>query len=686
MPKLESINNLRLAWNRTLAGQNYSYREHQTIELSAFAWAKEENLLQLRNELTNHAYEPSEATKIFIPKPSGLVRPITILRIRDTVIYQAIGNLIADKVRAQLSANYFKLVFSNILPERSSQYFFRNWKFCLRKLDSEKKQAFNNGNVWMGKLDLASFYDLIDHKLLGRILLKTGVNTDVVDFLIKCLGKWTLYPKGLEHGHGVPQGPLVSSLLAECVLSYLDKHMVGLNNSVYLRYVDDITIMSKSEKDARKQFARIELICRQLGLIPTIKSPIRKYDKMDERMVDEPSSPASFLNDPNTSPKLDKAQSDRMRKIFLSCFQGNKLRKEENIITKLRFSLYRMNKDRRMLNKVFYLLEEFPCIYEAMNYYLRKFGADKDIGSRIIKYLDSEPLYHTVTATTLETLFFSCVTGQLNKLRTHSLHALSLNNNVILRCAGIRVLCLRNIYVNRLQKLLFKKDELFLRERVLSSLNDNLSKTTKETILNTIIRGSNAELALIASYLLTRDEIKLWKSRKNINAWATPILAKFGLAKKQLIGDRIGEIIKKRYGVMLPASFNFRKMLKLSDYKQALLHLNQAEGAFDTQRAFWLVQMDNVNQLILYTIFNKKLHMPIAYPDVFGSIDSTRLKNMFPNLQLYFKDCHKKRSSSFISHAYSKEKNTYTTDLRIIDRNKQRNSLKKAYQELVNNY
>ena len=109
---------------------------------------------------------------------------------------------------------------------------------------------------------------------------------------------------------------------------------------------------------------------------------------------------------------------------------------------------------------------------------------------------------------------------------------------------------------------------------------------------------------------------------------------------------------------MLPASFNFRKMLKLSDYKQALLHLNQAEGAFDTQRAFWLIQMDNVNQLILYTIFNKKLHMPIVYPDVFGSIDSTRLKNMFPNLQLYFKDCHQKRSSSFISHAYSKEKNS----------------------------
>lgn len=203
---------------------------------------------------------------------------------------------------------------------------------------------------------------------------------------------------------------------------------------------------------------------------------------------------------------------------------------------------------------------------------------------------------------------------------------------MILRCAGIRVLCLRNIYVSRLQELLFRKDELFFSERLLFHLSDNLSEPTKETILNTMIRTSNAELALIASYLLTCDEIKLWKSRKNINAWATPILAKFGLAKKQLIGDRIGDIIKKRYGVKLPASFSFRKMLRLSDYRQALFHLNQAEGAFDTQRAFWAVQMDNVNQLMLYAVFNRKLHMPIAYPDIFASIDSKRLKSTFPDL------------------------------------------------------
>ena len=567
---MESINNLRLAWRRTLSGQNYPYREHQTIELSAFAWAEEDNLTQLRNELIHHAFEPSEATKIFIPKPSGLIRPITILRIRDTVVYQAIGNLLADKARKQFSANYFKLVFSNILPARSSQYFFRDWKYCLRKLDSEKKRAFNNGNVWMGKLDLASFYDLIDHTLLRRVLLKMSMNTDVVDLLIKCLGKWTLYPKGLEHGHGVPQGPLVSSLLAECVLSYIDKHMVSLNSSAYLRYVDDITIMSRSEKEARRQFARIELLCRQLGLVPTIKLPIHKRDKMDELMVDEPSPPAGFPNYPNTASKLDKAQNDRMRKMFLGCFQGSKLRERDNVITRLRFSLYRMNKDKRMLNKVFYLLEELPCVYEATNYYLRKFNEDKDVGLRIIEYLDSEPLYQTVKAGTLETLFFSCVTGQYNKLRTHSLHALARNNNVILRCAGVRVLCLRNTYVARLQRLLLREDELFLRERLLFSLCDNLSQTTKETIFNQIIRGSNAELALIASYLLTRDEVKLWKSRKNINAWATPILAKFGLAKKQLIGDKIGEIIKKRYGAKLPTAFSFRKMLKMSDYRQAL--------------------------------------------------------------------------------------------------------------------
>ena len=117
MSTFESIKNIRLAWRRILTGQNYSYREFQSIEVNAFAWAEEENITQLHKELRNNIYEPSDATKIFIPKASGLLRPITILRIRDTIIYQAIANVIAEKVYSNFSSFYFKLVFSSVLQK-----------------------------------------------------------------------------------------------------------------------------------------------------------------------------------------------------------------------------------------------------------------------------------------------------------------------------------------------------------------------------------------------------------------------------------------------------------------------------------------------------------------------------------------------------------------------------------------
>jgi len=115
MPRVENITNLRLAWRRILTAQNYAYRNLQRLELESFSWGAEEYLSQLHDELRTNAFNPSDTTKIFIPKPSGLLRPISILTIKDTVVYQAIANLIADKARKPHSNFYFKSVFSNVL-------------------------------------------------------------------------------------------------------------------------------------------------------------------------------------------------------------------------------------------------------------------------------------------------------------------------------------------------------------------------------------------------------------------------------------------------------------------------------------------------------------------------------------------------------------------------------------------
>lgn len=688
MAKLKYLENLRLAWYRILTGQTYFYRNFQRIELEAFAWALDDNLLQLRNELTSHAFEPSESTKIFLPKQSGLLRPITILRVRDAIIYQAIANIISEKARNRLAKSYFKTVFSSILSSKLNyRHFFRDWKYGRRKLSSARKEAFNDGYVWIGNLDLASFFDVIDHKLLAKVLSSTfNVDMDSIELLVKCLPKWTIHPKGYEHGHGVPQGPLASSLMAECLLHKIDEKMSSLKNSVYLRYVDDITIMATSERAARILFARLDVRYRSLGLVPVIKTQIYKASNIEDLMIDEPSPPTAITDFTELGKKLPRKKNDPIRKEFLSCFQGNKLKEREQLVTRLKFALFRMNADRRMLNKVFLLFTKLPCIYEAINFYLRKFGRDKEIGSRLITYIESKPLYDIVLANCIETLYFTCVKGQYNKLRAFAIRSLSSANRTIKRCTGVKILGLRRCQATCLCNMLSADIDVYLAEQLLVTLCDMLPTSKKEVLLNGHIRSTIPELALTSAYLLTRDSLKLSRRKPSIAPWATPILARFGFIKKKVIGDRIGEIIKKRYAVKLSPPFNFRKIFRVAEYKQALIILNSAEGSYDVRRVFWLVQMDCFNQLVLYRIFNKKLGMAISYVDVFGSLSSKKLKSNFPNLAKSFEDCHKRRSSSFVTHVYSKEKNRFTTDLKVKDRGKVRGNLKIAYQELVDNY
>ncbi|MFC2024318.1 reverse transcriptase domain-containing protein [Chloroflexota bacterium] len=640
----------------------------------------------MRNELTKSAFSPHEATKVFEPKPSGLLRPITILRVRDAVIYQGIINLVAEKIRKLHEQFYFKTVFSNIISGRKgSRHFYRNWKYCRRRFSAARKKAFDDGYVWYGKLDLASFYDVIDHKILGRLLSQLRINNELIELLKHCLSKWSLILKGYEHGHGIPQGPLASGLLAEVVLHTLDKRMADLKESVYLRWVDDITIMSKSEQEAKIQFARVEMICRQLGLIPTIKSHIKKIDSIEDFIIDEPSPPASVIDYPESPQRLTKKENDPIRKIFLSCFKGKQLLQEEQTTTKLKFALFRMNPDKRLLKKTVLLLEKLPCIYEAINYYWRKFGRNKEIGELLIKYLGSKPIYAIVAARCLETLFFCCVYGQYDKLRNIALGALSGKHNVILPCAAVKVLCLRANCLNLLTKMLSNSRDVYLSEHLLINLYDMFVPSEKEIQINKYVRIPVPELAMTAAYILTRDNQNLARERVTINPWATPILVKFGMLKRQVTIDLIREILRRRYRTKIPSSIRFQKPLGIRSYKQALIHLNQSEGSFDTNRAFWVTQTDNFNQILLHMIFHKKLKIKIQYADVFASLTNNELRSNYPNLAAAFSKTHKIRCSSFVSHAYSKEKGAFTTDLKIKQRNELAKLLGTAYQEFINN-
>jgi hypothetical protein len=156
-----------------------------------------------------------------------------------------------------------------------------------------------------------------------------------------------------------------------------------------------------------------------------------------------------------------------------------------------------------------------------------------------------------------------------------------------------------------------------------------------------------------------------------------------GLTKELVMGDRIGDIIKKMFKLTLPLGFSFSNVLNRGQYKQAIIHLNMAEGGFATNRSLWATQMDNFNQIILGIIY-KKLNIHVPRGDEFGSLSSTSLKTKFPILAGVFNECHKVRSENLVPHAYSRLLGTYSRDITLRGRDKLCRQLKVAYEELVN--
>jgi hypothetical protein len=249
----------------------------------------------------------------------------------------------------------------------------------------------------------------------------------------------------------------------------------------------------------------------------------------------------------------------------------------------------------------------------------------------------------------------------------------------------VKILGLRKIGINILFRLFDNTVDIYVKEHLLFSLANSLEDPRREQFLNAQLRSPNQDIAMIAAYLLTSNNLKLAKSSVPVNTWASPILKSKRLLRNRVIGDRVGDIIKKRYGVSIPVSFSFRHILSRGQYKQIMLHLNMAEGSFATNRSLWVVQMDNINQIFL-TLIYRKLCIPVPMGQEFGAIKSSSLGTSFPNLAAIFERCHDASRENPVPHAYSRLLGNFSRNIKVRRRDNLVRELKTAYQEFINKY
>jgi hypothetical protein len=125
--------NLTRAWRWIRSNPDRAYKGHFRQLYSAYATADEALLKQLRGRLERGIFEPADSCKLFLPKPSGILRPYTLLGIEDQIVYQAMTNVVAERLLPHVRGRYNRHVFGHQYAGSSSLWFYRKWTTGYRR-------------------------------------------------------------------------------------------------------------------------------------------------------------------------------------------------------------------------------------------------------------------------------------------------------------------------------------------------------------------------------------------------------------------------------------------------------------------------------------------------------------------------------------------------------------------------
>lgn len=206
----------------------------------------EDNLYVLWNRLSSGSYFPVGVREVEIPKKDGGTRKLGIPTLKDRIAQCVVKDYMEKQLDEQFS---------------DSSYGYRPMRGSQEAIEQVRQNCFTHD--WVIDLDIAKFFDEIDHELLMKAVEWLIEDKWVRMYVRRWLEMKIQTIEGKEQsreGKGTPQGGVISPLLANVFLhvaldKWLEKHYGEVS---FVRYADDMIIHCHTREEAEAILKAIE--------------------------------------------------------------------------------------------------------------------------------------------------------------------------------------------------------------------------------------------------------------------------------------------------------------------------------------------------------------------------------------------------------------------------------------------
>jgi RNA-directed DNA polymerase len=217
------------------------------VSITMFEANLADNLRALMRDLKSGSFQPHPLRRHLIPKNETEFRPLGIPAVRDRV---------AQEVVRRLLNPIFEPLF------HPSSYGFRHNRNCHMAVERALK-LHDDGFCQVVDADIQGFFDNLSHPIIMQSVAERVADGNILRLVEKFLTSGVM-DNGVfkPTSVGTPQGGVISPLLANIVLNYLDWQLDHAGYR-FVRYADDFVILCQTPSQAKEALAFVQQVLEQ---------------------------------------------------------------------------------------------------------------------------------------------------------------------------------------------------------------------------------------------------------------------------------------------------------------------------------------------------------------------------------------------------------------------------------------